>query len=79
MIDNSDKVGHFQVTMIASKNCVASFQCPTMDDVYIEVNRIKTERASNGLPTAKATAREITHKSRGSVTLGDEINVNAVY
>lgn len=49
MISNDDKIGDWYVEMYAGHNIVASFQCPTIDDVFLEMNRIRGERAARGL------------------------------
>ena len=62
MIDNSDKVGHFRVVIHSKSKAVNSFQCPTMRDVTIEVERIRRERAAKGLPTGKVLVGKLLPK-----------------
>lgn len=64
MIDNSDKVGCWQVTITANKNVVNCFQCPTLEDVREEVVKILDGRNLRGLPSTKVVARQLLEKGR---------------
>jgi hypothetical protein len=44
MIRNDDRPGNYQVTVFATKNMIHSFQCPTLADCHVEVDRIAAER-----------------------------------
>lgn len=75
MIDNSDMIGHYHVTVIAKKNQVNSFQCPTMSDAFIEVRNLAMDRQARGLTTDKAYARLIYDKSEAGLHLGPKLDV----
>lgn len=65
MINNNDAVGNFSVRLIANRNQVAAFECPTFADVELEVARIFAERAAAGLPTDRAEyCKKLTHLVR---------------
>lgn len=66
MIRNDDREGNYFVSVFAKSNAVHGFQCPTLDDVYDEVNRIASQRRDKGLPTTKATARRLAVRPRGA-------------
>lgn len=69
MIRNDNKIGNYWVLVYAKRNSIASFECPTLDDVAIEVARIVAERVARGLPTTKAIARQVIARQpkRGNV------------
>lgn len=73
MIDNSDTVGHYFVQIIARRNSVCGFQCPTLADVREEVSRITRERMKDNLPVAKAIVQEIV--GRAPLKLGPVIEL----
>lgn len=68
MIDNSDIVGHFQVSIYGAKNRVRGFQCPTMEDVRQEARKIVEDRRARRLPST-VFVQEITGKS--PITFGN--------
>lgn len=72
MIDNSDKVGHWSISICASMAQVNSFQCPTLVDALQEVKKVTDERKAKRLPT-RATARMITGKTQKGLTFGQEV------
>jgi hypothetical protein len=59
-IHNDDRVGNFQVTVVANTKSVASFQTRTREAAMIEARRVEAERLARGLRTKFATAKEIT-------------------
>lgn len=59
MIRNDDREGNYFVSVFAKRNAVHGFQCPTLDDVYDEVNRIASQRRDRGLLTSKATVMRL--------------------
>lgn len=64
MIRNDNKPGNYWVLVYARRNSIASFECPTIEDVHIEVNRIVRERDGRGLRTSRATARQLIEISK---------------
>lgn len=77
MIRNNDVVGSYLVRVFASRNCVASFQCATLDDAKTEVARIRDERTARGLQTSKAMAQKIVKAGRrGRKFLGQETSLD---
>lgn len=77
MIDNSDKTGHYQVLVFANKNSVNSFQCPTLEDVLLEVRRIEAKRKP--LPTTKAVYRKIVTRSGRRLILANQQTIKLPY
>lgn len=71
MIDNSDRIGNYLVVVIANKNRVASFECPTVVDCQMEVARLVEHRRGNGKVVSSAQARRLKGKS-GNVRLYDD-------
>lgn len=65
MIRNDDREGNYFVNVFAKRNAVHGFQCPTLDDVYDEVNRIASQRRDRGLQTTRATARRLVRRPSG--------------
>lgn len=69
MIDNSDKVGNWFVSIVAHKNEVAGFECPTLEDAKLEIERIVSNRSKKGLLTNIATAKQLIEKRKRKYTL----------
>lgn len=80
MIDNSDKIGCYVVTIKAHANMVAGFQCPTEADVVEEVTKIIKDRRERGLPSEVVTVCTLkqhpTRTHRG--ILSDPIKIEGV-
>lgn len=73
MIRNDDQIGNYFVRVFASRNQIASFQCPTLADCSIEVNRIRQERGRK--PTTRAVARRMNGKSNNLRQFDDPIEI----
>jgi hypothetical protein len=58
-IHNDDRVGNFQVTVVANTKSVASFQTRTYEAAMTEARRVEAERLARGLRTKFATAEKI--------------------
>lgn len=70
MIDNSDTIGHYSVTITGKYNIVNAFQCPTLKDAKLEAKKIRDWRSKNHLTTTSAVARQLIAKERRGRTAG---------
>lgn len=59
LITNDDQPANWFVVVYATKRQVNEFQCRTEADVLSAVRALRHLRASRGLPTARATRRQL--------------------
>jgi len=62
LIDNSDRVGDYQVSIVAGQNVIAGFQCDNLYDAEKCAKRLAKWRKVRGLRTRYAIIREIIGK-----------------
>jgi hypothetical protein len=74
MIDNVNIVPGktYEIVIVAGKNVVNCFNCPTLDDARQESQGIVAKRKAKKLPTAAAYARLVLSKAERGWNLADE-------
>lgn len=75
-IHNDDKIGDYEVTIMATKNIVNRFQCRSVADAREMAQLIIQKRRAKRLPVAAAFAQKIEAKGdRGLILSPNKVNL----
>ena len=75
LIKNDDRPLNWFVALIAKKHQVNSFQCRTAKDAEKAAQLIKERRALEGLPTERATRKQLLHGTGRKKEFGPLVDI----